>query len=192
MDPIFKESRFNGWVQGEVFVVSDSLIPNARRDDFERNDPYRDLIESLSNTIGNSISAQIREASKRRNDPSGRILATVQAKIADANTSLTEGFNSSVEREKILEELQQAEVTLRSTAVSPSQQETKKALMQQLSEVQGSVDTSRNYKINQVSSKLDRKSKKVLGIVSDILSKMLSKFLVDDIMAEIIEALERK
>ena len=192
MDPIFKESRFNGWVQGEVFVVSDSLIPNARRDDFERNDSYHDLIGSLSDTIGNSISAQIREASKRRNDPSGRILATVQAKIADANTSLTEGFNSSVEREKILEELQQAEVTLRSTTVSPSQQETKKALMQQLSEVQGSVDTSRNYKINQVSSKLDRKSKKVLGIVSDILSKMLSKFLVDDIMAEIIEALERK
>jgi molecular chaperone HtpG len=36
--PYFKEPRFNGWTLGEVFVVSDALIPNARRDDFERND----------------------------------------------------------------------------------------------------------------------------------------------------------
>lgn len=192
MNPIFKEPRFNGWVQGEVFVVFDGLIPNARRDDFERNEAYFDLINTLSDSIGNAISSQIREASKRRNDPSGRVLAATQAKIADANTSLTEGFNSSVEREKLLEDLQQAEVTLRSTPVSPTQQETKKDLIEKLAEVQESVDKSRNYKINQVSSNLDRKSKKVLGIISDILSKKLSKFLVDDIMAEIIEAFERK
>jgi len=31
-----KEERFNGWVQGEIYVFDDNLIPNARRDDFEK------------------------------------------------------------------------------------------------------------------------------------------------------------
>lgn len=40
MDVMFKESRFNGWVQGEIFVNTTGLIPNARRDDFEQNEVY--------------------------------------------------------------------------------------------------------------------------------------------------------
>ena len=39
-DVILKEARFNGWTQGEIFIVTDKLIPNARRDDFEQNDAY--------------------------------------------------------------------------------------------------------------------------------------------------------
>jgi molecular chaperone HtpG len=192
LNPIFKEPRFNGWVQGEVFVLSDGLIPNARRDDFERNELYFAFIEALSNEIGTEISSIIREASKRRNDPSGKVLASVKKTIAEAETSLKEGFNSSVDREKVLETLKQAEVSLKSTPVTPAQQELKKDLAAKLTETQESVEVSRNYKINQVSSNLDRKSKKVLEIISNILSMKLSKFLVDEIMAEIIEAFERK
>ena len=192
LNPIFKEPRFNGWVQGEVFVLSDGLIPNARRDDFERNELYFSFIEALSNEIGTEISSIIREASKRRNDPSGKVLASIKKTIAEAETSLKEGFNSSVDREKVLETLKQAEVSLKSTPVTPAQQELKKDLATKLTETQESVEVSRNYKINQVSSNLDRKSKKVLEIISNILSMKLSKFLVDEIMAEIIDAFERK
>lgn len=192
LNPIFKEPRFNGWVQGEVFVLADGLIPNARRDDFERNELYFAFIDALASEIGTEISSIIREASKRRNDPSGKVLASVKKTIAEAETTLKEGFNSSVDREKVLETLKQAEVSLKSTAVSPAQQELKKDLAAKLTETQGKVEVSRNYKINQVSSSLDRKSKKVLEIISNILSMKLSKFLVDEIMAEIIEAFERK
>ncbi len=192
LNPIFKEPRFNGWVQGEVFVLSDGLIPNARRDDFERNELYFAFIDALSKEIGTEISSLIREASKRRNDPSGKVLTAVKKQIAEAETALREGFNSTVDRENVLEALRQAEVTLKSTPVTPAQQETKKVLSQKLEETQESVEASRNYKINQVSSSLDRKSKKVLEIISNILSLKLSKFLVDEIMAEIIEAFERK
>ena len=113
-------------------------------------------------------------------------------KIAEAETALKEGFNSAVDRENVLEALKQAEVSLKSTSVTPAQQEAKKELTKKLAETQESVEVSRNYKINQVSSNLDRKSKKVLEIISNILSMKLSKFLVDEIMEEIIEAFERK
>lgn len=54
------------------------------------------------------------------------------------------------------------------------------------------VSESKNYKINQVNSGVDKKSKKILAIISNILSAKLAKPLVDDIIEEIVSALNRK
>ena len=40
MNVVFKDARFNGWSIGEVFAVDTRLIPNARRDNFEKNPSY--------------------------------------------------------------------------------------------------------------------------------------------------------
>lgn len=192
LNPIFKEPRFNGWVQGEVFILSENLIPNARRDDFERNETYFAFIDKMATTVGQEISSLIREASKRRNDPSGKALKAVQKKISEAEKIVAEGFNSSVDKENTLEELGKAEIALRSTPVSSERKEMKNELIQKITATQAKVATSNNYKINQVNSSLDRKSRKVIETISNILSKKLSKILVDEIMDEIIAALERK
>lgn len=62
---LFKEDRFNGWFQGEIFVLAEDIIPNARRDDFERNDTYLNLATSL-NYIGAKLSKTIRNVSSQR------------------------------------------------------------------------------------------------------------------------------
>lgn len=67
LNQIFKEARFNGWAQGEIFVTDDGLIPNARGDDFERNDAYMNFIGALRNGIGTDIPREIRKASAIRN-----------------------------------------------------------------------------------------------------------------------------
>ncbi|ADL12193.1 ATP-binding protein [Acetohalobium arabaticum] len=67
LNKIFKEDRFNGWFQGEVHVFNENLIPNARRDDFEKNLDYTQLISQLKE-IGNSLSKDIRKMSKERNN----------------------------------------------------------------------------------------------------------------------------
>jgi len=54
------------------------------------------------------------------------------------------------------------------------------------------VEASTNFKINNINSGIDRKSKKILGIVSDVLSNKLSKFLVDEILDEIIDTLNKR
>lgn len=64
---IFKEDRFNGWVIGEIIILDKDIIPNARRDNFEKNDDYLFLMKKLSR-IGEKISNEIRLASKNRND----------------------------------------------------------------------------------------------------------------------------
>ncbi|MCD2345863.1 ATP-binding protein [Clostridium guangxiense] len=62
---IFKEERFNGWIIGEIIIVDNNIIPNARRDGFEKNDAYLFLVKKLR-IIGEKISDEIRFASKMR------------------------------------------------------------------------------------------------------------------------------
>ncbi len=66
LNSIFKEERFNGWLQGEVFVFDKQLIPNARRDDFEATSIYKQLSKQLS-ILGTSLSKEIRAISNNRN-----------------------------------------------------------------------------------------------------------------------------
>lgn len=192
LNGIFKESRFNGWTQGEIFIVTDKLVPNARRDDFEQNEAYYQLIDTLSTGVAVDIARAIREASQTRNDPSMKVFKEMDKKISEANAITLEGFNSSVDKDKLVEELETAVEKLRKTKVKEEYTPKKEELCQKLVETVEQVASSNNYKINKISSGIDKKSKNVLKTVSDILSKKLSKFLVDEIIAEIIAELNGK
>lgn len=192
LNGIFKESRFNGWTQGEIFMVTDKLVPNARRDDFEQNEAYYQLIDKLSTGVATNIARAIREASQTRNDPSMKVLKEMDKKISEATAITSEGFNSSVDKDKLVEELETAVEKLKKTKVKDEYSTKKEELCQKLEEAVKQVASSNNYKINKISSGIDKKSKNVLKTVSDILSKKLSKFLVDEIIAEIIAELNGK
>ena len=112
LNSIFPESRFNGWTQGELFIVTEKLIPNARRDDFEQNEAYFKLIEKLSSTIGPEIAKTIREASKTRNDPAAKVLKEIEKTVGEAAKSLEEGFNSTVDKDQMVVDLTTKKATL--------------------------------------------------------------------------------
>lgn len=192
LDTIFKESRFNSWAQGELFVVTDKLIPNARRDDFEQNDAYFELINELRATIGSEIAKAIREASALRNDTSAKVISEVQEQVNEATVTVQEGFNSSVDKSRLLDKLIDAEETLSKTRVKDEFKPQKEKLQKKLEETIETVTGSSNYKLNQVNTSFGNHSKKVLIVVSEILSQKLAKALVDDIIEEIIAVLNRK
>jgi len=77
LNHIFKDSRFNGWVVGEVHVTSPELILNARRDDFEHNAAYYRLEEQLR-IIATDITQRIRSASVARNKALSMALKKVE------------------------------------------------------------------------------------------------------------------
>lgn len=192
LNGIFREARFNGWTQGELFIVTDKIIPNARRDDFEQNPAYFKLIAALQEGIGYEITKKIRDASLIRNDNSSKVLNEVQRKVNDATLAIEEGFNSSTDKKRLIETLVQAENKLKEIKIKSKLQSKKEELQKQIVDKIDEVSESNNYKINQINSGIDKKSKKILAIVSDILSKKLSKPLVDDIIEEIIKSLNRK
>lgn len=66
LEDLFTEVRFNSWCVGEVHVVDSRIIPNGRRDHYELNVHYTNLINQLS-PIARDISTRCRQSSIRRN-----------------------------------------------------------------------------------------------------------------------------
>ena len=65
-DHLFEEERFNRWCVGEVHVLDSRIVPNGRRDYFERNPHLRNLENHLAPNFG-QITARCRAASSNRN-----------------------------------------------------------------------------------------------------------------------------
>lgn len=187
---IFKSNqRFNGWTQGEIFVVSDKLIPNARRDDFEQNETYLKFIDNLSSTIGPEIAKEIRIASTRRNDTNLKKIKEINAHIDEAEKEMESGFNSNVDKNKTIETLKESLSGLADMKPKDDQQsEMKKELIERLQVAQQQVADCDNYKLN--TKNFNRKIKKTLNIVADVLSERLTKETVSEILDEINERLD--
>ena len=65
-DHLFDEERFNRWCAGEVHILDSRIIPNGRRDYFERDPHLRNLENHLAPIFG-QIAARCRAASSSRN-----------------------------------------------------------------------------------------------------------------------------
>lgn len=66
LNHVFKDERFNGWILGELHIISDKLIPNARRDEVERNAAYYSMVSDLKNWA-DKTAYEIRKTSSQRN-----------------------------------------------------------------------------------------------------------------------------
>ena len=75
----FKEERFNGWVIGEIYIVNNGLIANARRDNFEQNDAYFQLSDEIKANAA-VITKELRRLSCDRS------LSNVKKAIVEAET----------------------------------------------------------------------------------------------------------
>lgn len=65
LDDIFPETRFNSWAVGEVHVLDPRIVPNGRRDEFERNGHLANLVNHLS-PVARDIARRCRTSSARR------------------------------------------------------------------------------------------------------------------------------
>ena len=63
---LFTEPRFNAWSVGEVHVLDPRVIPNGRRDHFEQNVHYSNILNHLA-PVAREISLRCRQSSMRRN-----------------------------------------------------------------------------------------------------------------------------
>ncbi|MHA7820278.1 MAG: ATP-binding protein [Erythrobacter sp.] len=64
-EDIFPETRFNSWTVGEVHILDPRIIPNGRRDDFERNVHLANLKNHLA-PLGREIATKCRSSSRNR------------------------------------------------------------------------------------------------------------------------------
>ena len=191
--PFYKEPRFNGWAVGEVYVVSPNLIPNARRDDFEKNTTFSEFTIGLRSTIGTEISDKIRAASKVRNNPMQKTLKKVEREVANVEQVLTTGFHSSVEKEQVAAGLA---ATRRDLYAIPKNApvevvEQKTALMERLTMLAGDVEESTNFRVKKdIPSNFSKVEKKVVRAMMEVLSRNFERTTVDSLYREFLEELK--
>lgn len=66
LEDLFIETRFNSWCVGEIHVMDQRIIPNGRRDHYEQNVHYNNLLNHIS-PLPREISNRCRASSAKRN-----------------------------------------------------------------------------------------------------------------------------
>jgi molecular chaperone HtpG len=191
--PFYKEPRFNGWAVGEIYVVSPNLIPNARRDNFEKNTTYSEFTDGLRNTIGTEISDKIRTASKARNNPTQKALKKVESEVANVEQVLATGFHSAAEKEKIANDIAVAQRDLYSIPknASPEVIEQKETLLERLTTLAEDVEESTNYKAkNDIPSNFSKAEKKIVQAMLEVLSRNFERTTVESLYSEFLKELK--
>jgi molecular chaperone HtpG len=191
--PYYKESRFNAWTVGEVYVVSPNLIPNARRDDFEKNTTFSEFTIGLRDTVGTEITDKIRAASKVRNNPLQKTIKKVEHDVAKVEEVLTTGFHSSAEKEQVAAGLVAARRNLYAIPKNAPVEvvEQKKDLMERLATLVDEVDESMNFRVKKdLSSNFSKVEKKIVQAMMEVLSRNFERATVESLYREFLEELK--
>lgn len=195
LSPYFKESRFNGWTLGELYIVSKNLIPNARRDDFERNDTFAQFEHGIRVTVGSEVSDKIRAASKARNNPNAKTIKKAEKAISQAEAILTTGFNSSFEKEQVAEGLETVKKELHTIprSAAPEVVQQKVQLIQTIEELGETVTQSTNYRAkNTITSDFSKAEKKIIQAMLEVLTRNFSRETVDSLYMEFLDEIKKK
>lgn len=167
--------RFNAYYIGEVHVLSEGAIPNARRDGFENNDEWLS-IRGLLIPFLRERSNDIRAASQVRNRPVAKIARSVAALAEEAKQALRTGFISPAEKADLVgrlgKEIEKVDAALcaRRDEKELKQLGSSKASLER---VKQEVERARELVTTKLSPSLDRKQRKIIQDILELLRQVL-------------------
>ena len=103
----FTQERFNGWFIGEVFVFA-NLIPNARRDFFEQEDPQYPYFEKALKKHTIEELSKIPGKFSRARNTAKNIVKTIQ-ELEDIKEEVDKGITSFARKQEIIKTLEDKE-----------------------------------------------------------------------------------
>jgi hypothetical protein len=178
VDELFpgNESRLNYWTMGEIQVLSNDIIPNARRDGFEFTPAWVKLKSDLLPFIKRHCKA-CHDASSVASRPTAKVIASAKSTIESTKKAIKLGLSSHEERQEILEKVSK-EVGRVSAALNNRQlaEDRKKVrgVLASLEALKKTVEEERNFTIDKIKSNLDRKQRKILVDVLSLMNSALS------------------
>ena len=164
----FKEERFNGWLVGELHVFDERMIPNTRRDDYEKNVAYVKLREEIS-AWATEISKQIRHKSYMRS------LTENERSVIKGNRSEATLVEAKISSEDELDDMDESE--------SVAQE----GLINSLSILLNMGKKATRYNILNLNSKMTVEQKNTVAHVFDILYDTYPENEANDIARSIVE-----
>ncbi len=168
LNVVFKDARFNGWSIGEIFAMDKLLVPNARRDNFEKNPAYFALFEQLM-TLAAEITRDIRAASLKRNMPLSNAISQLNETAQQAVSAIDQGV-SGVQKGLITKKLKEAQTAVSSsTANGDSEQYYQDIAFAELDMLIGKLKGTTKYKALNTIDSLTNTEKKILERVIGII-----------------------
>lgn len=171
---IFKDPRFNGWTIGEIFIIDPKLIPNARRDNFEKNEEYYSFIEQLIR-ISNELTKKIRKVSLMRNIRLATAIKETNDTIQNMNHVIEEG-KIKQNRKKIQTQLVNVKNNIINTPTNNEVDVYYRGIaFDELDMIIGNIKGITSYKSINTIKNLNNDEKKILEKVFDVIIKIDSK-----------------
>jgi hypothetical protein len=188
LEDLFTESRFNAWVVGEFHVLDDRILPNGRRDHFEQNVHFTNLLNQIR-PIAVELSRRCRQSSIRRNVL--RQFALGSDQVLHGLAVLRQAAVGGVERRKIVKEIKKELVRIEGvTRHHALENDEKQRLTRALDRYRrqlGSVDPEKQHK---VFGGMSPRDKKLLGRLCSLIyecstNKSAAKVLIDRVLSKL-------
>lgn len=169
LNVVFKDARFNGWSIGEFFAIDKQLIPNARRDNFEKNTAFFTLFEQLSH-LSATIAKDIRSASLKRNSELSSALEQLDKASQAADEAIGAGI-SAPKKGAISQKIKSAQKAI---SISSADDETGEyyqgIAFEELDMLIGKLKGATTYKALNAIDNLTNTEKKILERVFNVIS----------------------
>ena len=189
LNVVFKDARFNGWSIGEVFAIDPHLVPNARRDNFEKNSAFFSLHEQLM-TIASGITKEIRSASLKRNSELAEALKHSEQIISTAEEEVINGITHS-QKGAIVQKVDAARKKLTEVSIQMDSDEYYQSVaFEELDILIGKIRGATEYKSINISNTLSKAEKKILEQVFDVITSTVDSKVAEDLISKILESFE--
>ncbi|PKP60060.1 MAG: hypothetical protein CVT89_00485 [Candidatus Altiarchaeales archaeon HGW-Altiarchaeales-2] len=203
LNKFFIEHRGNKYFFGEVFAFHKDLIPNARRDDFTDNNTYQEFSNEIKEIFHTQLYEIYRKASKIRND-----YETIEKfnefeenkkekdRLGYINAEEKKEYDIKIEKDK--QNAINAQKNLEKIKEKINEFKPLEKIFEKITEkkplsslmLNSTINNEEENKIKYIShglSKLNKKERKILDKVFEILRKNLAPPTVDEIIKKIEE-----
>src|SRR5271157_1470378 len=165
LNSAFKDTRLNGWTIGEIYVIDPKLIPNARRDNFEKTPSFFEFYEKMT-VLASNISKQIRQASLQRNSPLLSVIEKTEAITQLANNVLEQPILTVHEKGTISQKLRATQKEVEQVETTQTVESIiQEIAFDQLDILIGRIQGATKYKSINIVNTLSKNEKKILGHV---------------------------
>ncbi|MHC1783975.1 MAG: ATP-binding protein [Anaerolineaceae bacterium] len=173
-------ARFNSWYIGEIHITDNFVIPNARRDGFEANEAWQRIREKLTPFI-KDLCTEAYQASSARNLPVIKIQKSAEKVLRTANEKLASGFVSDEEKQNLLDSLKKEEDKVLRTLETRKETNPVEAnevispLLERIQAATEEISANENYSGKKLRSDLDKKQRKIIVEILQILYAKLDE-----------------
>lgn len=194
---------FNRWFVGEIYVYEDDLIPNARRDDFEKNKVFTAFKKEVEKTTYDVLRKLPHSHSKERSEK--KAINTAEKTIESVKSEMKKGLTSAG-KHRLIEKIESTEKKIKKiTGNRPKVEKNKVSdgsikkngvvlkqknnILDDLGKIKNEVEKSNHFKTDRIPTSYSKAVRKIIQRVFEVIDIALPEGQAQELQELIIQEL---